>query len=206
MGGPGSGNRCQLSSRPCADEFRTLDVRRLAREGILLKPTGWLTLSWKIGELITSSIKIRGDKCAVHLRYRHRADGGRWTEESYAVRVVYTPCHFGGARAWFECPVVGCGRRVAVLFGGGVFACRHCYRLAYPSTREDAVDRTLRRADIIRARLGWKPGILNGQGHKPKWMRWRTFADLVDEHDVLVRRWVGAMKRQFGEVGDAALV
>ena len=73
--------------------------------------------------------------------------------------------------------------------------------MAYPSTREDSVDRTLRRADVIRARLGWKPGILNGQGHKPKWMRWRTFADLVDEQDVLVRRWVGAMKRQFGEVG-----
>jgi hypothetical protein len=82
---------------------------------------------------------------------------------------------------------------VAVLFGGELFACRHCYRLAYPSTREDARDRAARRAEAIRARLGWKPGILNGTGGKPKWMRWRTFERLVTEHDDAVQCWVGEM-------------
>jgi hypothetical protein len=39
---------------------------------------------------------------------------------------------------WFICPAVGCGRCVAILYGGGIFACRHCYRLAYASSREEA--------------------------------------------------------------------
>jgi hypothetical protein len=73
---------------------------------------------------------------------------------------VRTPCNLGGWRAWFICPAVGCGRRVAILYGGGIFACRHCYRLADASSREDAGGRATRRADRLRARLGWHPGIL----------------------------------------------
>ena len=90
---------------------------------------------------------------------------------------------------------------MAVLFGGEVFACRHCYRLRYSSTREGAGDRATRRADDIRASLGWKPGVLNGMGSKPKWMRWRTFDRLVGEHDDAVPIWVGEIKRIFGEAG-----
>lgn len=30
-------------------------------------------------------------------------------------------------------PPVGCGWRVAILYGGGLFACRHYYLLVYPS-------------------------------------------------------------------------
>jgi hypothetical protein len=79
------------------------------------------------------------------------------------------------------------GRRVAIVYGGGIFACRHCYQLAYASSREDADRRATRRADRVRARLGWKPGILNGEGSKPKWMRWRTFERLAAKHNALVR-------------------
>ena len=40
--------------------------------------------------------------------------------------------------------------------------------------------------------MGWEPGILNGNGEKPKWMRRRTFDRLVREHDKHVHRsWVG---------------
>jgi hypothetical protein len=76
--------------------------------------------------------------------------------------------------AAFICPAAGCGRRVATLYGDGIFACRRCYRLAYFSSRDDVGDRAARRADRLRARLGWELGILNGEGGKPKWMRWRT--------------------------------
>ena len=57
---------------------------------------------------------------------------------SDAVRIVRTPCRLGGSRAWFICPAVGCGRRVAILYGGGIFACRHCYDLAYDSSRNSS--------------------------------------------------------------------
>jgi hypothetical protein len=100
-----------------------------------------------------------------------------------------SPCHLGGSRAWFLCPAVGCGRRVAILYGGGIFACRHCYQLAYASSREDSGGRATRRADRLRAR----PGILNGEGDKPKWMRWRTFERLAYEHDQFVGRSMQAM-------------
>jgi hypothetical protein len=75
---------------------------------------------------------------------------------------------------------------MATLYGGGIFACRHSYRLAYASAREDVGDQAARRADRLRACLGWEPGILNGNGGKPKWMRWSTFERLAAEHDAFV--------------------
>jgi hypothetical protein len=77
---------------------------------------------------------------------------------------------------------------MAILYGGENFACRNCYKLVYPSTRENVAHRAARRADRLRARLGWDSGILNGRGDKPKWMRWSTFQRLVARHDALVRR------------------
>ena len=89
-------------------------------------------------------------------------------------------------------------RRVAILYGGGIFACRHCYQLVYASAREDISDRAARRADKLRARLGWEPGILNGNGTKPKWMRWRTFKRLAAEHHQFVARSAQAAALKFG--------
>ena len=89
-----------------------------------------------------------------------------------------TPCRSGGARAWWRCPVPGCGRRVAILFSGALFACRHCHQLAYRSQREAPGDRAIRKAHKVRARLGWEIGVLNPSGDKPKGLRWRTFERL----------------------------
>ncbi|MEW5865081.1 MAG: hypothetical protein AB1773_16050, partial [Pseudomonadota bacterium] len=72
------------------------------------------------------------------------------------------------------------------------------YRLAYASAREDAGGRARRRAERIRERLGWEPGILNGHGPKPKGMRWRTFHRLIEEHDRLVNRSLHAVALKFG--------
>jgi hypothetical protein len=41
--------------------------------------------------------------------------------------------------------------------------------------------------------VGWKPGILNGEGDKPKCMRWRTFERLAAEHDAFVGESLAAM-------------
>jgi hypothetical protein len=104
--------------------------------------------------------------------------------------------------AAFICPAAGCGRRVAILYGGGIFACRHFHQLAYFSSREDAGDRAARRrADRLRARLGWEPGILYGEGGKPKWMRWRTFERLAAKHGDLVGRSMQAMMLRFRLTG-----
>ena len=52
--------------------------------------------------------------------------------------------------------------------------CRRCYQLAYASSRENAGDRATRRADRLRARLIWEPGILNDEGFKPKTVNTKT--------------------------------
>ncbi|MGH2604785.1 MAG: hypothetical protein ACRDJ9_36005, partial [Dehalococcoidia bacterium] len=71
----------------------------------------------------------------------------------------------------------------AVLYSvGGHFRCRGCHDLAYSSTRESASDRTRRKADKVRKRLG-----VEGKGRgfgpipKPPRMHWRTHRRLVGE-------------------------
>lgn len=200
MGGPGSGNRWRYGAKSTTDDYRTLDVRRWAREG-MLRPGYWGGWRWMRDGETVASIQMRAEPDRVILMYRHRSGGREWKDEEYPVDIVRTPCHLGGLRAWFICPAVGCGCRVAILYGGSIFACRHCYQLAYASSREDAGGRATRRADRLRARLGWEAGILNGNGCKPKWMRWRTFERLAAEHDQLVGRSMQAVVLKFGRLG-----
>jgi hypothetical protein len=197
MGGPGSGNRWNHGAGSTTEDYRRLDVRRLARAGVL-NPGYWGGWQWLRDGEVVASIRLRTEQDRVILTYRHRSGGGDWKDEEYPVLIDRTSCAIGGTRPWFICPARGCGRRVAILYGGGIFACRHCHQLAYASTREDWGSRATRRADRLRQRLGWEPGILNGDGPKPKWMRWRTFERLVDEHDEFVSRSMGAIALKLG--------
>ena len=121
-----------------------------------------------------------------------------------------TACALGGHRRWFACPT--CTWRVAVLYGAGrLFACRRCKGLAYASQGESYDDRSARRADRIRKRLGWPAGILNGPGAKPKGMHWRTYERLLAQHDEFVgvslagmARKLGLLRCQLEDIEDAA--
>ena len=73
--------------------------------------------------------------------------------------------------------------RGAILYGGRIFACRHCHDLAYPSQRESDFDRLGRRAEKLRVRLKWEPGILNWAGERPNGMHHRTYYRLMALHD-----------------------
>ncbi len=207
MGGMGSGRRDQ-SGKNTTGDYRALDVRRLQRDGLLAagKSFGW---SWTRNGEKVASINVRTEADRAILDYKHQRGGGEWKSENYAVRVEWTPCNYGGSRAWFRCPAVGCGRRVAILYGGTIFACRHCYRLAYSSQRENLDDRATRRADKIRDQLKWEPGILNGHGIKPKGMHCRTYQRLTIKHDAHVDISLNHMARRmrliearFGDIGD----
>lgn len=169
MGGFGSGRR--QHGKNTTSDMRPLDIRKLQRDGLLTpgQAFGWM----------------RTEVDRVILRSRSNVE--------YPVYLEWTPCHLGGRRVWFRCPARGCGRRVALLFGGSIFACRHCHKLAYQCQRET---RAMRRADTIRRRLGWAAGIANPEGGKPKGMHWRTFERLKAEHDALAKAsWAGMAER-----------
>jgi len=205
MGGIGSGRRWQFGAETTED-YRAIDVRWLKREGVLL-PGTHRSITWSRQDRVTGSIDIRSEPGCVVLSYRHRSGDEEWQDKSYPVYLDTSPCHMGGERHWFLCPVRGCGRRVALLYGGAIFACRHCHRLAYPSQREPPRDRVARRADRIREKLGWPAGILNGSGWgKPKGMHWKTYEKLCREHDALSNRAligiVAHWKLPLGSVSD----
>ncbi len=130
---------------------------------------------------------MTAEHAAVRLKYKSRDYGEEWRDHDYRVRLLSEPCNLGGFRQWFACPAQGCGRRVALLYGGHIFACRHCYQLAYPSQREKPFERQRRQADRVRDRLGWSedPDLL--EGIKPKGMHWATYNRLVSELDILER-------------------
>ncbi len=193
MGGIGSGQYWRHGSKETIEDYMPLDIRRWTQEG-LLTPGRFFGWQRTCNDRVIASIRVQVETNRVILIYRHRSSGGDWKDEKYPVCLEWTPCNFGGHRPWFLCPAKGCGRRVAVLYGGGIFACRRCRQLAYPSQRETGYDRAARRADKIRARLDWEQGILNPKGwKKPKGMHWRTFERLNVEHDAYVAESLNGM-------------
>lgn len=189
MGGFGSGRH---GGKSTTGDMLALDIRRLARDG-LLNPGLSFNWKWSRGGEAVGNINIRTGADCVTLDYRSRERGGDWQAMNYPVRLTWTPCTYGGQRAWWLCPAMGCGRRVAVLYGGKVYACRHCHQLAYRTQREQAHDRACTKADKMRDRLQWEPGILNGDGVKPKGMHWVTFGPLKAQHDALVHEALTAV-------------
>jgi hypothetical protein len=186
MGGMGSGRGYQGGKERRAAAIRSTcgNFNGLA----LLTASASFGWHWSRNGEQRGIYRARAEGDRVTLSYSHKSSGGDWQAMDYPVRLEWTDCTLGGRRAWFLCPANGCGRRVALLYlgGAGIFACRHCYRLAYACQRETADDRAMRRADNIRERLGWQAGIANPSGGKPKGMHWRTFERLTAEHDAFV--------------------
>src|SRR3712207_3595213 len=132
MGGVGSGSWYRFSKKATVEEERSLDVRRLNREG-LLKPGCRFSWSWsRAGRQIASSGGVvlgssRPERVVLFFRHR-RGPRAEWEDVQQPVELDWTSCNFGGERPWFICPSAGCGRRVVVLYGlGRYFLCRHCY-------------------------------------------------------------------------------
>ena len=196
MGGIGSGRRYHLGAKNATDDYRMLDVRRWHRDG-LLTPGRAFSWSWTLNNETVASIQVRTEAGQVILFYRHRSQGSDWKTEEYPVRLDWSRCNFGGRRVSF-CPAKGCGRRVAILHGA-IFACRHCYQLAYSSQQEvPMIERHAELDNKIRTQLNWEPGILNGEGHKPKGMHWRTFKRLRAEHEIFVGKSLASFIQRFG--------
>jgi len=184
MGGFGSG-RPSGSSRTRVEACRALDADRLHKAGCLR--AGWAGgWQWTGDGEEVASVNLRAEHDRLHLTYRVRVGGGAWEDVAETVGLVRVPCPFGGARPYFVCPGgmngAACGRRVTRLHGAGrEFLCRHCHRLAHASQSEDEWERALRRANKIKQRLGGAPGLVAPGPPKPRGMRLRTYARLLDQ-------------------------
>jgi len=191
MGAMGSGRR-PFSKCRTTDSVFCIDVRRWVREGRLATTA---RIYWRWTENGHDIRKITVCPATDALLIAADTAGGF---SSYRIELTQTPCHLGGARTWFVCPAVGCGRRAAILYGGAVFACRHCYRLNYRSQRESPGNRAARRAEALRDRLGWPGGIFDGTGNRPKGMHRRTYRRLLARYEAAVGECLADARLRFG--------
>ena len=193
MGGRGSGRRSTLSGKPETGDSMPLDIRKIARKGLLV-PGYKFHWQWLVNGRQVAGISVRVYLPSMVLAYRKKSTGEVIEQ---CVQTQTSPCHLGGHRHWFTCPQ--CSKRVAVLYAPGrYFACRQCGGLSYATQKEGAGDRASSRADKLRKRLGWEAGILNGCGGKPKGMHWKTYQLLKGHHDTLVQVSLHDIGRKLG--------
>ena len=185
MGGLLSGNhRC--NARLTTGQLPAIDIRSMVRKGQLSdNKVCTFYLAWSTQN---QRINIRLSASRYKVEFWHWRNNNTRHEQA---RIEYTACHYGGTRPWFICP--DCGRRAAILYKHHMIACRQCHNLAYSSQNETDCDQAARQAGKIRKRLGWEPGILNGEGGKPKEMQWQTYYQLVARHNYYWRLFLQNM-------------
>lgn len=144
MGGYGSGSR--LAKKPVVEGKLALDTADLKRLALLVPAAVGRpgALEWRrpgrAGPISTVGYVATIGVGTGSLRLVYTLKGGSEAFD-YPVRLVTTPCHLGGVRWWFVCPLarggVACGRRVRKLYlQDRYFGCRHCYGLVYSSAQE----------------------------------------------------------------------
>lgn len=156
------------------NQMHTLDIRRLNSR---LTPGASLGWQWSSHSQASLNLKVSTD--SVTLTYRRREADGNWKSVEYPIRLTRTPCNFGGSRTWWLCP--HCGRRVAVLYGGCIYACRNCYDLTYKSTRTASNSKHFARANKVRERLGWGGCVASPMGDRKRGMHKTTYLRLLTQ-------------------------
>ena len=190
--------RYAYGGKSTVESIRAIEVSQWHRLGYFTapRPFSWV---WTRDDEQTASIRVVTDRHQARLQYRYRSFGDDWTDVEQRIPIDWSPCRFGGERPWFVCSVasngVYCGRRVTKLYGAGrLFACRHCYGLAYTSKQESAHHRGLWKSQKIRMQLGGSPSMLDEFPYKPKGMHWRTYQRLRRLHDAAdARSTIGLM-------------
>ena len=195
MGGRGSGRPASygFTVNKC-HEYHSIDLAWLHRKK-LLNVGRWSTLTWSRAGHETGSIRVECLIEGVRLVYRRRDRGDSWEDVREFVPFVETSTAFGGRRQWFQC--LSCGNKCRILYGGGNFRCRRCYRLKYETQYEPAFGRAATRALKIRNRLGAKGGLEDPFPEKPKGMHWKTYDRLAADDERLQNAWAVGISARF---------
>lgn len=163
MGGYGSG---RVGGRELVTNLRFIDVRWMNKHG-LLKSKGIKTLNWSRNCRPWGKMQVLVEEDSIRLIYKESRNDGPWEDKDIVIKLLKTPCRFGGHQYWFECPV--CRRRVCTVYLSDVWCCRHCGQLAYPSENEDELERQRSKAYKLKEKLGGEYWI------KPKGMHQKTY-------------------------------
>ena len=86
MGGYGSGRRSQFGKDTTCD-MKSIDIRKLQREGWLKQSGKLVTLTWRRGGRITGDIKFLTGIDHITLIYRVRGYGEEWQDKKYNVAI-----------------------------------------------------------------------------------------------------------------------
>jgi len=188
MGGLGSGSWKKPNSKSTIESQHRLDIRRLRKKGYL-RPGQIGLLVWSRNGKQTASLNFRMESDRMVLDYWRRPRGGEWGNVEQIIYLDWTPCNYGGHRAWFLCP--GCLKRVVVLYlSGKYFWCRNCYRLTYSSQKKNRMGRLGKKASKIRMRMGGNGSLLDLFPDKPKNMHWKTYWRLRKESERASELWL----------------
>jgi hypothetical protein len=178
-------------SRPICEGCRSIDIRRIHREG-RLHVGNLFVLPWtRAGEPFGQAYVVVGDDALIIV----------CSELIPAIQLVaisWTTCQFGGRRPWFECPY--CRRRSAMIYiGDEDIACRRCFGLAYASQHEPVRQRGLMKAQNIRMMLGGSPSVIDRFPARPKGMHREKYNRLRATHDQVADRFMPGLSRRYTE-------
>jgi hypothetical protein len=152
----------------------------------------WLSVCWRWqGQHRNADLHV--DPAAAHsiagagvtIVYHQCDDVGRAgaVEAIEHAQIQELPVGFGGVRQWLCCPA--CGRRCRILYGGHRLRCRLCFGLRYRCQMLQGHDRAYRQAEKVARRCDPRARWGDPFPDKPKWMRWRTYRRLAEQHDWL---------------------
>lgn len=114
----------------------------------------------------------------VQIRVQDHDDGRERCHQR--VQIVASRPHFGGTRWWFVCPQTGARCRILYLVkGSDQLLSRYELNASYDSQHKRKFERALMRARRLRMRLGGEASLLASTPSKPKWMRWKTYHEVV---------------------------
>lgn len=130
------------------EDCKSISMSFLRKNGYFDSP--WLQgIVWTNrlgGETASMTVSVHTSENENYIRLMYTMtdrNTGKETPFDYKVELVTTPCHLGGVRWWFICPLTRngayCGRRVAKLYRAprtDYYGCRHCYNLSYESRNE----------------------------------------------------------------------
>lgn len=172
-----------------------MDIRQFQRERLLDGGPHEVQIGWRDGDQMT----LRINMAAATFAYRYQAVDGPSQEVTHEVKLLRTPCHYGGQRPWFSCPT--CQKRAAILYLCNVPQCRRCAGLVYSVQSMNAVERSWLRTRKLEARLAG--GAEHWNRRRPKGMRIATverlLAKYVREAQLRNKALEAFMARRFGE-------